>query len=305
MSSLTMINSGLLLCMVFGGIQNACGYAVGLNWTRKTPYVSGLSSELPETVADLVTLLSDVNNRVQQLEISHKVITKQETAMKSEIKDIQAENLSLTETINVITDFLRTKGFDLDEILSKKLPRELNADVNGDDFKDSNLKSPGNTTRYSEVTQERIRSEQAFYKQPSVDIRAGSPGENVAFHAVLSRDLVNPGKGYEVVFGDVLTNTGGMYSNNTGTFTCGTLGTYAFFWTVTLASDHWADTHLTRNGQVVGILVAGNAYHYGSYTGTAMVHLDVGDEVFVKVDFHQESTTIYSTASTFSGFKIF
>ncbi|XP_060080835.1 uncharacterized protein LOC132560199 [Ylistrum balloti] len=301
--------------MVFVGIQPAFGHDNHL-------FVSGTSKGLSESFLDQVTtLLSNVNARVLQLERSHEEDLKQMKEMqiqieemktqnmylKENMEDIKTENVRLKENMDGIKEYLSTVGLNLDSMLSKPPQYPPNSDTNTNNSKDFFLLKKSNngnrTSMFRRITRERRRNVQTFKKIPYR--RAVSVPENAAFHAVLDIDLVNPGKGYQIVFGQVLTNTGRMYSSNTGTFSCGSSGTYVFMWTVTLAFDHWTDTHLVRNGQVIGIIVAGNAYHYGSYSGTALVNLDVGDEVFVKVDYHQENTTIYSAASTFTGFKLF
>ncbi|OWF52394.1 complement C1q subcomponent subunit B-like [Mizuhopecten yessoensis] len=305
-----MVGGVFLVLVVFCVIQYICGYGVPVDPSQinKTTSTTRTSKIIPEAITDYVTsLLSDINARVEELELSREKNVKQMAIMQNEIEEIKSENINLKENMNIINDFLRRKGFNINDILSRKLQKSSHSDAVHIHLNESLHSNPhDNTNGHSlpkRITNERVRRGRTFQRLPST--RADSFGDNVAFHAIMDRDLVNPGRGYEIVFGRVLTNTGGSFSSTTGTFTCGTPGTYVFFWTVTISSDHWTDIHLVRNGQVLAVIVAGNAYHYGSYTGAAIIHLDVGDEVFVKVDFHQENTTIYSTASMFSGFKLF
>ncbi|XP_069133211.1 kinesin-II 95 kDa subunit-like [Argopecten irradians] len=172
-SSLTMFNGVLLaLCIVFSGIQNVFGYGIVPDLSQRTSVVPGPHSDIADTVANLLTMLSDVNNRLQLMERSHKDCNTQITAMKTEIKDVKTENRQLKENINVITDFLRAKGLDLYEALSKHKPQVIETHINGKDLKNPSfhLNAPGNATRQSDaqsVAYKRLRRVQPLTKQPS------------------------------------------------------------------------------------------------------------------------------------------
>uniref|UniRef100_F6QBT1 Complement C1q like 4 n=1 Tax=Equus caballus TaxID=9796 RepID=F6QBT1_HORSE len=133
----------------------------------------------------------------------------------------------------------------------------------------------------------------------------------IAFYAGLRR----PHEGYEVLrFDDVVTNVGNAYEAASGKFTCPMPGVYFFAYHVLMrggdGTSMWAD--LMKNGQN-GILVSGNGQlaaipmwghsawifeekvrasaiaqdadqNYDYASNSVILHLDVGDEVFIKLD---------------------
>ncbi|XP_027605763.1 C1q-related factor-like [Pipra filicauda] len=123
----------------------------------------------------------------------------------------------------------------------------------------------------------------------------------VAFHA----GLKNPHEGYEVLkFDDVVTNLGNSYDAALGKFTCAIPGTYFTYHVLMRGSDGtsmWAD--LCKNGQVLASAIAQNVdQNYDYSSNSVILHLDVGDEVFIKLDggkAHGSNNNKYSTCSSF------
>ncbi|XP_068266156.1 complement C1q-like protein 4 [Nyctibius grandis] len=127
----------------------------------------------------------------------------------------------------------------------------------------------------------------------------------IAFYAGLRK----PHEGYEVLrFDDVVTNVGNYYEPSSGKFTCPLPGIYFFTYHVLMrggdGTSMWAD--LMKNGQVRASAIAQDAdQNYDYASNSVILHLDVGDEVFVKLDggkVHGGNTNKYST---FSGFIIY
>ncbi|XP_031318496.1 complement C1q-like protein 4 [Camelus dromedarius] len=127
----------------------------------------------------------------------------------------------------------------------------------------------------------------------------------IAFYAGLRR----PHEGYEVLrFDDVVTNVGNAYEAASGKFTCPMSGVYFFAYHVLMrggdGTSMWAD--LMKNGQVRASAIAQDAdQNYDYASNSVILHLDVGDEVFIKLDggkVHGGNTNKYST---FSGFIIY
>ncbi|XP_005062803.1 PREDICTED: complement C1q-like protein 4, partial [Ficedula albicollis] len=153
-------------------------------------------------------------------------------------------------------------------------------------------------------------------KGPDVSpINSGGPGPGgyipsfyspkIAFYAGLRK----PHEGYEVLrFDDVVTNVGNYYEPSSGKFTCPLPGIYFFTYHVLMrggdGTSMWAD--LMKNGQVRASAIAQDAdQNYDYASNSVILHLDVGDEVFVKLDggkVHGGNTNKYST---FSGFIIY
>ncbi|XP_048856437.1 complement C1q-like protein 4 [Brienomyrus brachyistius] len=127
----------------------------------------------------------------------------------------------------------------------------------------------------------------------------------IAFYAGLRKQH----EGSEVLkFDDVVTNVGNYYEPSTGKFTCPLPGIYYFTYHVLMrggdGTSMWAD--LKKNGQVRASAIAQDAdQNYDYASNSVILHLDVGDEVFVQLDggkVHGGNTNKYST---FSGFLIY
>uniref|UniRef100_H3B295 Complement C1q like 1 n=1 Tax=Latimeria chalumnae TaxID=7897 RepID=H3B295_LATCH len=127
----------------------------------------------------------------------------------------------------------------------------------------------------------------------------------VAFYA----GLKNPHEGYEILkFDDVVTNLGNNYDASTGKFTCNIPGTYFFIYHVLMrggdGTSMWAD--LCKNGQVRASAIAQDAdQNYDYASNSVILHLDAGDEVFIKLDGGKAHGGNSNKYSTFSGFIIY
>ncbi|XP_061571447.1 complement C1q-like protein 2 [Cololabis saira] len=133
---------------------------------------------------------------------------------------------------------------------------------------------------------------------------AGS-GFRIAFYV----GLKNPHEGYEVLkFDDVITNLGNNYDSSTGKFTCHVSGIYFFTYHVLMrggdGTSMWAD--LCKNGQVRASAIAQDAdQNYDYASNSAVLHLDSGDEVYVKLDGGKAHGGNNNKYSTFSGFILY
>ncbi|XP_074782533.1 C1q-related factor-like [Athene noctua] len=127
----------------------------------------------------------------------------------------------------------------------------------------------------------------------------------VAFYA----GLKNPHEGYEVLkFDDVVTNLGNSYDAASGKFTCAIPGTCFFTYHVLMrggdGTSMWAD--LCKNGQVRASAIAQDAdQNYDYASNSVILHLDAGDEVFIKLDGGKAHGGNNNKYSTFSGFIIY
>ncbi|KAM9397542.1 complement C1q-like protein 2 [Salvelinus alpinus] len=133
-----------------------------------------------------------------------------------------------------------------------------------------------------------------------------APSETkVAFYV----GLKNPHEGYEVLkFDDVVTNLGNQYDPTNGKFTCQVSGIYFFTYHVLMrggdGTSMWAD--LCKNGQVRASAIAQDADQNYDYAGNSVVlHLDSGDEIYVKLDGGKAHGGNNNKYSTFSGFILY
>ncbi|XP_063076765.1 C1q-related factor-like [Engraulis encrasicolus] len=127
----------------------------------------------------------------------------------------------------------------------------------------------------------------------------------VAFYA----GLRNPQEGYDILkFDDIVTNLGGNYDGASGKFVCKIPGTYFFTYNVLMrggdGTSMWAD--LLKNVQVRASAIAQDqdqSYDYAS--NQVVLHLDAGDEVYIKLDGGKAHGGNSNKYSTFSGFILF
>ncbi|XP_068575915.1 complement C1q-like protein 2 isoform X2 [Cebidichthys violaceus] len=130
-------------------------------------------------------------------------------------------------------------------------------------------------------------------------------GFRIAFYV----GLKNPHEGYEVLkFDDVITNLGNHYDASTGKFTCHVSGIYFFTYHVLMrggdGTSMWAD--LCKNGQVRASAIAQDAdQNYDYASNSAVLHLDSGDEIYVKLDGGKAHGGNNNKYSTFSGFILY
>ncbi|XP_067890593.1 complement C1q-like protein 2 [Heterodontus francisci] len=121
--------------------------------------------------------------------------------------------------------------------------------------------------------------------------------------------LKSPHEGYEVLkFDDVVTNLGNYYDSSTGKFTCAVPGIYYFTYHVLMrggdGTSMWAD--LCKNGQVRASAIAQDAdQNYDYASNSVVLHLDSGDEIYIKLDGGKAHGGNNNKYSTFSGFILY
>lgn len=127
----------------------------------------------------------------------------------------------------------------------------------------------------------------------------------------LPMKLTNPGPDHTLIFRSVVTNIGNHYNQHNGMFTCPSYGVYAFSWTIVVGD--YIGTQLVVNSKAVGAMYT-TAFHLDDIqtsTGMAIVEVNQGDVVYVRVnsdtsvnhrgDIH--SAAYYKTL--FCGWKLF
>ncbi|XP_010884967.2 complement C1q-like protein 3b [Esox lucius] len=127
----------------------------------------------------------------------------------------------------------------------------------------------------------------------------------IAFYAGLKKQH----EGYEVLkFDDVVTNLGNHYDPTTGKFTCSIPGIYFFIYHVLMrggdGTSMWAD--LCKNNQVRASAIAQDAdQNYDYASNSVVLHLEPGDDIYIKLDGGKAHGGNNNKYSTFSGFIIY
>ncbi|XP_026062596.1 complement C1q-like protein 3b [Carassius auratus] len=127
----------------------------------------------------------------------------------------------------------------------------------------------------------------------------------IAFYAGLKKQH----EGYEVLkFDDVVTNLGNHYDPSNGKFTCSIPGIYFFVYHVLMrggdGTSMWAD--LCKNNQVRASAIAQDAdQNYDYASNSVILHLEPGDEIYIKLDGGKAHGGNNNKYSTFSGFMVY
>ncbi|XP_062591682.1 uncharacterized protein LOC134253187 [Saccostrea cucullata] len=133
-------------------------------------------------------------------------------------------------------------------------------------------------------------------------------GNIVAFYAYFSKDVPSPSAYHILIFDNVITNAGNAYHSHTGTFIAPRTGLYVFTWTIRMYGNSYHRTELLVNNNFVG-----STYFYpasnidGSVTGTVVVHVDQGDDVFLRTGEAYNNGNIISDIngkSSFAGWAL-
>ena len=131
----------------------------------------------------------------------------------------------------------------------------------------------------------------------------------VAFYAIISHNMHGLGAHQTIIFDVAKTNIGSAYSPHTGVFTAPSAGVYVFTWSIRLVrAEH--SFEIIVNAEVYGATFLRAKTTAGgdeTVTGTVVVHLSTGDEVFVRTHAYVGDGDIYSNTHgqpTFSGWKL-
>ncbi|XP_062579487.1 complement C1q-like protein 4 [Saccostrea cucullata] len=134
---------------------------------------------------------------------------------------------------------------------------------------------------------------------------------NVAFVAELSRSITNPTNNSHIVFDNVKLNVGNSYHPIHGIFVAPYPGIYHFAVEITAppTSDpsHMMHVRIMKKTQSVAItFLDANTHHYLRRTGSVVLQLNTGDDVWCQTEeMHGQNTiTGGNTYSMFSGFII-
>lgn len=105
----------------------------------------------------------------------------------------------------------------------------------------------------------------------------------VAFYAYLSRPVSSPSGLHILIFDTIITNSGNAFHFNTGVFIAPHSGLYVFTWTIRMYGNAHHTTELLVSKNIVGRLYFNPSGQVnGSVSKTVVVHVNQGDDVFVR-----------------------
>lgn len=109
-------------------------------------------------------------------------------------------------------------------------------------------------------------------------------------------------------FDVVKTNQGNAYHPSTGVFMVPQTGMYVFTWTVRIDGANYHSTELVVNTESMGIVhLNTGGTTAGEVTGIVVVHVDNGDDVFVRTYGNFNGGCVLSDhagRSSFAGWKL-
>ena len=130
------------------------------------------------------------------------------------------------------------------------------------------------------------------------------PAESVAFFAYFSTSNSASSPHHILVFDKVITNIGNAYHAHMGTFIAPRSGVYVFIWTVRMNGNRYHTTELLHDNNVINSIYL-NPFNTidGTVTGTAVVHVNQGDDVLIRTGTFSNGDILSDAAgrSSFAG----
>jgi hypothetical protein len=137
---------------------------------------------------------------------------------------------------------------------------------------------------------------------------SGVPGTSpIAFSARISQNIDSVHDNDIFLFDYLITNSGNAYNKNNGMFTAPLKGIYAFSSSVLTMAGKYLEAAIIRNGNPFCNLYAGDMDFFGPGFNMALIELDVGDTVWVKIHdkYHDTGVRVDGPWTTFSGFLLY
>lgn len=112
---------------------------------------------------------------------------------------------------------------------------------------------------------------------------APNADNTVAFYAYASQKIPSPSSHFILTFDTIITNAGDSFHHHSGTFITPRTGFYVFTWSFRLQNDAHVSTELVVNNVVKGsVYFDAHPGVGGNSGGTVVVHVNQGDDVFVR-----------------------
>ncbi|XP_069108349.1 complement C1q subcomponent subunit C-like isoform X2 [Argopecten irradians] len=252
----------------------------------------GLAS--PSMVGDGST--DPVLLQVQRLLLKHE----------AQIEALQKENIRLAEkslTLEGEVKFLREKTVSLEEKIVTLEDKITSLEQDQPSADETEITTPcpeeSNGIDGSRITRQPKDGVKKISKR--VDSTTDSI---IAFHAILTHTITDPGTDHIVQFDKMVTDIGSHYNSQTGEFICREVGVYKFSWMIFMTGNPYIYTDLVRNGKVIGSSISGDTVWDTTGLALAITMLVPGDLVWERVSTHNSGADIHPTHTMFNGFRL-
>ncbi|OWF37363.1 complement C1q tumor necrosis factor-related protein 3-like [Mizuhopecten yessoensis] len=277
------------------------------------PTMNNQSRNISPLVVELMNRMEEMERRHgNEVNILHRRIEALENFHASDLQQMSIHNKkinTLENRVKFLNDFA-IKHIGKQGHRPLRGPKHAKAEHSFDAKSGSD--GNGSLIGYNKVTENTHRKGSTINIHPGVRshqsriTRVGSSqNTGIGFHAILDHIVENPGLGQLIAFHSVITNLGNAYSPNSGIFRCTQTGLYVFTSTLSFATHEKVDVQIQRNGNMISKVTCGSDDHWSSCTGTAVVQLAQGDEVWVAMTKkHQAGSHMEPSFSSFSGFLL-
>uniref|UniRef100_A0A8C6SWM8 C1q domain-containing protein n=1 Tax=Neogobius melanostomus TaxID=47308 RepID=A0A8C6SWM8_9GOBI len=256
---------------------------------------------------DVLIIITKVLTRVQNLETKDQSQQSQIQTLKTQIQTLETKDQSQQSQIQTLKTQIQTL-----ETKDQSQQNQIQTLETKDQSQQSQIQTLKTQIQTLETKDQSQQSQIQTLKtqiQTLENSQAQLQNHRVAFHAgfYTSTEEGSYGPfdvGTVIKYKKVLTNVGGGYSADTGEFTAPLKGTYVFSFVVHTTNNTF--TSLMKNSEA---LVYGHdksvTEKWDSTTGVAVVTLEVGDRVWVKLQPRFRFSAFRGFFNTFSGFLLF
>ena len=133
------------------------------------------------------------------------------------------------------------------------------------------------------------------------------PVESVAFFAYFSTHNDASSTHHILAFDKVITNIGNAYHPHSGTFIAPRSGIYVFIWIIRLGRTNYHTTELLHDNNVINSIYLDPQNRIdGTVTGTALVHVNQGEDVLIRTGAlsHGQIDSDTNGRSSFAGWML-
>ncbi|XP_071147490.1 uncharacterized protein [Mytilus edulis] len=270
---------------------------LAVSFCRMTVFCFNTNAGLPKSPLDMSETVAKILEDNQFLKSQFKIMSNEMEQYKSRINILENElaftyrDLELTKQNSKDTNN-RVKVLERKLLLTKEI-FDKSVEIPNFDKYDSVSPSHSNRIHINAKNGSNNENEKdSVYKEfnmPEISkdvkrilVDRGLPPV-VAFSSTMDSHKENLGIGQTVLFEHVITNIGGGFDQNTGTFKAPITGVYHFDVIVMSHSGEDMETEIVKNGQTLVRLYSGNGDTWGVGMQAVVVQMNVGDDVWVRV----------------------